>query len=115
MHVETIKKANFEIVRNISVQQKQVIIQFDDGYKGILDCMPFIISKKIPIEIFIITDFIGKKNYLSQEDIKYLHSTGLVKLSSHTHTHKQLSHCDLKTILEEINIKGNLRVICHSK
>ena len=116
MHIDTIKKANFEIVNKISKKQSQVLIQFDDGYKGILDCIPYIESEKIPVEIFIITNFIGKKNYLSEQELKYLDSSDLVKLSSHSHTHKRLSHCDLNTISEEIEkSKSILESICRTE
>lgn len=102
IHIDTIRNANFEIVKKITSKYGQIVIQFDDGYKGILDCLPYIETEQIPVEIFVITNRIGGENYLSQSDIERMLSTGLVKFSSHTHTHLKLNQYDSTTVTNEI-------------
>lgn len=113
LHIETIRQSKFSIVNSINQRNHQVCIQFDDGYKGIADCINYLVEYQIPIEVFVITDNIGKTNFLDKEDMQRLLATGLVKFSSHTHTHKKLSDCDTNTIVDElVRSKRILEDIC---
>ena len=95
-HIYTIRNKSFEIVSEITKKDNQIKLQFDDGYKGIYDCLNFLINKKIPVEIFIVTSQIGKDNFLNKKQILELFDSGLVTISSHTH-----SHCNLSSIRRE--------------
>lgn len=123
-HIDLIHEKKFEIVKKITNSHNQVQIQFDDGFKGIYDCLPFILKNKIFIELFVITSRIGKENYLNKEELITLHKTGLIKISSHTHTHQNLSFLNdriidyelitSKNILEEI-LKTTIDSICYPR
>lgn len=123
-HIDLIHENKFEIVKKITNSHNQVQIQFDDGFKGLYDCLPFILKNKIFIELFVITSRIGKKNYLSKEELITLHKTGLIKISSHTHTHQNMSFLNdevidsemitSKNILEEI-LKTSIDSICYPR
>ena len=47
--------------------------------------------EKIFVEIFIITSRIGRKGYLTEEELQILCNSEYVKISAHTHTHKDLT------------------------
>lgn len=123
-HIETIQQEGFEIVADISKKSGQVKVQFDDGFRGIHDCFEYIQANEIPIEIFIVTDWIGKEDYLSKNQIKELHNSKLVSISSHTHTHPNLGEISdeeireellkSKQILEEI-IGEKIKSVCYPK
>ena len=123
-HIDLIHENKFEIVKKITNSHNQVQIQFDDGFRGLYDCLPFILKNKIFIELFVITSRIGKKNYLSKKELITLHKTGLIKISSHTHTHQNLSFLNdevidsemitSKKILEEI-LKTSIDSICYPR
>ena len=102
-HISTIHLLGFEIVADISKKIGQVKIQFDDGFKGVYDCIDFIKKHKIPIEIFIVTSWIGKEGYLSEKEIKELQATNLVRFSSHTHTHPKLGEINDDKIRDELS------------
>lgn len=123
-HIEVIQKEGFEIVADITAKTGQVKIQFDDGFKGIYDCFEYIQENKIPIEIFIVTSWIGKEGFLSKSQIKELHESKLIRVSSHTHTHPNLGeikdeeiHANLiesKQILENL-VGGSVKSLCYPK
>lgn len=101
-HISLIRAKGFEIVQEITDCNNQIKIQFDDGYKGIYDCLPYLISENIAIEIFIITDFIGRENYLSETQLKELSENSLIKISSHTKSHSELSQLNDIDLINEL-------------
>jgi len=107
-HISILKHNNFEIVKEITQNKGQVKIQFDDGFKGIYYCLNYLVSHQIPIEIFLISSFIGKENYLNKSQILELKKTGLVTFSSHSHSHADLSKCDEHSLKDELNTSKSL-------
>jgi len=101
-HIKTIRNESFEIVSEITEKENQIKLQFDDGYKGVYECLDYLIKEKIPIEIFIITSEIGNENFLNEEQIIELLNSGLVKISSHTHSHRELNQIDKKSLKYEL-------------
>ena len=101
-HIDLIHENKFEIVKKITNSHNQVQIQFDDGFRGLYDCLPFILKNKIFIELFVITSRIGKEKLLKQKELITLHKTGLIKISSHTHTHQNLSFLNDEVIDSEM-------------
>jgi len=101
-HIQTIRNQSFEIVSEITKKENQIKIQFDDGFKGIYECLDFLIKEKIPVEIFIITSEIGNKNFLNEEQIIELLNSGLIKVSSHSHSHLELNRIDKKSLQYEL-------------
>ena len=102
-HITAIHILDYEIVADISKKTRQVKIQFDDGFKGVYNCIDFINKNKIPIEIFIVTSWIGKEGYLSVKEIKELQKSNLIRFSSHTHTHPNLGEINDDEIRYELN------------
>jgi len=75
---------------------KPVIITFDDGYSDNYDNAFNIIKKyKVKSTIFMITDCIGKYEYLTEKQIKEFEAGGLVRVEPHTHNHINLSQITL--------------------
>ena len=101
-HITTIHLLGFEIVSDIYKKTGQLKIQFDDGFKGVYECIELIKKHKIPIEIFIVTSWIGKQGYLSEKEIKELQASNLVRFSSHTHTHRNLGEINDDEIHDEL-------------
>ena len=101
-HIKIIRAESFEIVSEITRKENQIKLQLDDGYKGVYDCLEYLIEDKIPIEIFIITSEIGNPNYLNEKQILELLNSGLVKISSHSHSHLELNQIDKKSLKYEL-------------
>ncbi|WP_053366423.1 polysaccharide deacetylase family protein [Bacillus sp. FJAT-27245] len=75
---------------------KPIFITIDDGYKNNLS-VAAIFSKirgetfRPAATLFVISDFIGKRNRLSKEDLRQLSSSGMFSVQSHTATHPDLT------------------------
>lgn len=123
-HIAVVQQSGFKIVSDISKKTGQVKIQFDDGFKGVYDCFEYIQENRIPIEIFIVTSWVGREGYLSKSQIKELHDSKLIRVSSHTHTHPSLGEISDKEISAELLkskesleclIGENVHSVCYPK
>lgn len=75
---------------------KPIFITFDDGYKNNLNA--FATFQKLKNErfhpkgtIFVLSDFIGPSNRLSETDLKRMTDSGMFSIQSHTATHPDLT------------------------
>lgn len=85
----------FERWQDINKVKKPIFITLDDGYKNNLRV--FEIFQKIKTDdftptatMFVIADFIGNANRLSNQELKELASSGFISIQSHTATHPDL-------------------------
>lgn len=102
-HVNTIRKSSFEIVSHITEDCGQVMICFDDGFRGIWDNRDFFVANKIYPTIFIAVDLIGAPNYLSIDEILQLKELGFM-FESHGWSHfnmAKFSEADLQRELKD--------------
>lgn len=85
---------------------KKAVVTFDDGYEDIYtQALPSIRTYRIPITVFLVTEWIGKKAFLSWEAIRELSREGVV-FGSHTKNHPYLPSVPSKKLLEE-EIRGS--------
>lgn len=100
-HITTIQNSGYEIVPHITSDRNQVMICFDDGFRGIWDCKQFFIDNNIRPTIFIAVDLIGKDGYLTIEEIKTLHEHGF-HFECHTWSHVNLTTLSDTELIREI-------------
>ena len=86
----------FEQWQDIDKAKKPIFITFDDGWKDNLNA--FTIFQKLQSNsfkpagtIFVISEFIGRSNRLSQTDLKRMSDSGFFSIQSHTATHPNLT------------------------
>lgn len=86
----------FERWEDIHRVNKPIFLTFDDGYKNNVNV--FTTFKKLETKnfkpagtLFVISDFIGRFNRLSQTDLKMMADSGLLSIQSHTATHPDLT------------------------
>lgn len=89
-HIHLIKKEGFEIVDTITKSENQIMITFDDGFKGVYKNRTIFNSENLAITIFVITEKIGEKHYLNLKELKELESMGF-RIQSHSHSHPDLN------------------------
>ena len=92
--------------QDINKVDKPIFITFDDGYKNNLNA--FAVFQKLKNDqfnptgtMFVISDFIGNSNRLSETELKMLVDSGTISVQSHTATHPDLT----KTINLESELK----------
>lgn len=99
--LKKIKKDNIEIVsidealEKLHEGQKKgyCVLTFDDGFEDIFnDIYPLLKEEKIPFVMYITTDFIGQKGYLSKKSIDVLKNEKLCTIGSHTKSHSMLRY-----------------------
>lgn len=88
-HIETIRKAGFEIVKEITQPVGQVSIMFDDGFRGIWECRQYFYIEKIFPTIFLPVAYVGKveDGMLSVDEILELQANGF-KFECHGWSHR---------------------------
>ncbi|MCI8590377.1 MAG: polysaccharide deacetylase family protein [Clostridiales bacterium] len=83
-------------------QQKSIMITFDDGYLDNYTTMfPIIKKYNVKVTIFLITDMIGHPEHMTEEQIKEMADSGLVKFESHTATHPSLPNLNEQQLIKE--------------
>lgn len=81
---------------------RPIVITFDDGYKDFkTEAIPLLEKYGFSATVFVITEKIGQKNYLSWEDIKELPQKG-IEVAAHTKTHPHLNLLSVEKIDEEV-------------
>lgn len=91
-------------------------ITFDDGFRDNLTvALPLLEKYELPMTLFIAASFIGKEEYLHEEDVQTLASHPLVTIGSHGFWHRHLTKAseedvrfdlsESKKLLEEITGK----------
>jgi len=87
---------------------KILAITFDDGYIGhFVNVYPILKKFKFTATIFVIASRIGKKNYLSWDQLKEMSEHG-IQIESHGLTHKPLEILSELLIKEELEASKNI-------
>ena len=88
---------------NFDRSKKFVCLTFDDAYSEVFeDIYPYFIENNIPFSVFVTTDFIGEKGYLTLEQLKVLSMEKLCTIGAHSITHPLLRRLDNITSEKEI-------------
>lgn len=101
-HLEVIKANGFSIVERIMEPNNQVMIAFDDGWKGLYDNRDFFIAENINPTIFIAVDLIGKDGYMTKEQIIELSGIGF-HFQAHAWTHTGLPDHHGEDLIHEVS------------
>lgn len=82
--------------------QKAVALTFDDGYEdAATTALPLLKRHGFTATFYIVIDFVGKPGYMSWEQIKELHDSGM-EIGSHTISHPDLTAREHAVAYEEI-------------
>lgn len=97
--------------------EKPVGLTFDDCFVYFYNnAFPLLKKYNQKATIFIITDYINGENYLTEEQLKEIADSGLVKVESHTKTHGYLDQMTYDQQLEEaVGSKKRLEEITGQK
>lgn len=105
------KKRLLEIVNE---GKKPIILTFDDGYKDALtDAYPALKKQGFTGTFFIIRDFVGRPQYLNQNDLDTLEQNGM-EIGAHTLNHPNLATTSKAEAKRQIiESKRNAKVFCY--
>lgn len=93
--------------------ERPVALTFDDCFVYFYEnAFPLLKKYNQKATIFIITDYINGENYLTEEQIKEIADSGLVKVESHTKTHHYLDEMTYEEqVVEAVESKERLEAI----
>ena len=91
-----------DIVKSFSDDSDSVSITIDDGYKDTLSAIEVLNESNLPFSLFITTNFINKKDYLSDEDISDIAKLDNSTIGSHGLTHRRLATLDFHEQMYEL-------------
>ncbi len=98
-HIDIIRKSNFNFHNpknfeeqfNIPKSKKEILITIDDAFESFYtEAWPYLKKNKIPFILFVSTEPIGKRGYMTWEQIKEVESNNFANIGHHSHTHEYL-------------------------
>ncbi len=98
-HIEIIKKTNYNFLNpnkfdeqfNIPKLKKEILITIDDAFESFYqEAWPFLKQNKIPFILFVSTEPVGKKGYMTWEQIKEVGIQDFTFIGHHSHSHEYL-------------------------
>jgi len=82
-----------------------VQVQFDDGYEDNMQLIDILENYRVPVTLFIATEYIGKKldgrSMLDVSQLRELNSHPLVSFGSHAHSHRKLIDISAEELMYE--------------
>ncbi len=101
------QELNDAINGKISLPEKPILINFDDGYYSNYEYVfPILKKYNVKASIFVVTDKIGKeidgKRYLSWEQCKEMQDSGLVDIFSHSKRHVFYDKLSVRMIRDDV-------------
>ncbi len=116
-HLEMIKKndikfinpSNFEKELYNNKLQRKILLTIDDGYQSFYEkAWPILKESKIPFILFVSTREVGKKGYMSWDDIREIDKYNFVEIGNHSHTHDYLIDFKDQEIINDLKKSINI-------
>ena len=95
----------FKSIYNVfdSSDERSIFLTFDDGYKGVYKyVMPICAKYSIPFCVFITVGFLGKKQYINDDELKSLCSCNLCTIGAHSMSHPMFRYLSEEDIRQEM-------------
>ena len=89
-HFDMIRHEGYKFVSNINRPEREVMVCFDDGWRGIYEHKALFFEYGIKPTIFIAVSLIGQEGYLSVNEIKELKTLGF-NFECHAWSHYDLT------------------------
>lgn len=89
-HFKLVRVSGYSFVPSVNQPKGQVMVCFDDGWRGLYDYKDFFVQERILPTVFIAVSLIGEEGYLSIEQIKELEELGF-RFECHAWSHYDLS------------------------
>jgi peptidoglycan/xylan/chitin deacetylase (PgdA/CDA1 family) len=82
---------------------KPILMTFDDGYRDFYtDVMPVLKREQVKATSYVISGFLGGANYMTENQVREVASSGLVEIGAHTVHHPSLARRPADFLAREI-------------
>ena len=98
-HISIIKNSNFNFLNphkfeeqfNIPKTKKKILITIDDAFESFYnEAWPYLRENKIPFILFVSTEPVGKRGYMTWDQIKEIEKEKFAFIGNHSHSHDYL-------------------------
>ena len=101
--IKFVNPSNFEKELNNSKNQRKILLTIDDGYTSFYEnAWPILKASKIPFILFVSTREVGKRGYMSWEQINEIAEYDFVEIGNHSHSHDYLIDFDNEKIKDDL-------------
>ena len=116
-HIHLIKELGFNFIHpndfelnfNIPKKQKKILLTIDDGFKSFYDvAWPYLKENKIPFILFVSTEPIGKKGYMTWKQLKEIDRESFAIIGHHSHTHEYLIEKTNQEFIDDIELASKI-------
>ena len=84
--------------------QKKILITIDDAFSSFYEiAWPYLKKEKIPFILFVSTEAVGKKGYMTWDQIKELEKETITYIGNHSHSHDYLVNLINDDFINDIN------------
>ena len=116
-HLDIIKNSNFNFhyPKNFDSQfsipktKKEILITIDDAFESFYtNAWPYLKKNEIPFILFVSTEPVGKKGYMTWEQIKEVESKDFAYIGHHSHSHGYLIDASNAEFILDIEIANKI-------
>jgi hypothetical protein len=89
--------------------KKKILITIDDGFKSFYnEAWPYLKKNKIPFILFVSTEPVGNKGYMTWDQIKEVEKESFAIIGHHSHTHEYLIEKSDEEFINDIEIANSI-------
>ena len=109
LNYDFIHPENFEKNFNIPKKQKKILITIDDAFQSFYEvAWPFLKENKIPFILFVSTEPVGNKGYMTWDQIKEVEQESFAIIGHHSHSHDYLIDVTNEEFIKDIEIANKI-------
>jgi peptidoglycan/xylan/chitin deacetylase (PgdA/CDA1 family) len=96
---------NFDTVK----VEKKILITIDDAFSSFYEiAWPYLKKKKIPFILFVSTAYVGKKGYMTWDQIKELERENTAYIGNHSHKHDYMVDLKNNQFIDDMNTASSI-------
>ena len=100
---------NFEKNFTIPKKEKKILLTIDDAFLSFYqNAWPYLKKNKIPFILFVSTEPVGKKGYMTWKQIKEVENEPFAFIGNHAHTHEYLIDMKKKDFVNDIETASKI-------
>ena len=116
-HIQLIKDLNYEFVNpkdfqnnfKIPKKRKKILLTIDDAFQSFYDvAWPFLKKNKIPFILFVSTEPVGNRGYMTWSQIKEIDNENFAIIGHHSHSHKYLIDKSNQDFIKDIETANQI-------
>ena len=94
---------------HITKIEKKILITIDDAFSSFYEvAWPYLKEEKIPFILFVSTEAIGKKGYMTWNQIKELDKESIAYLGNHSHSHNYLVDLKNDELINDVDTSSSI-------